>query len=435
MTSSRKHQWTSARKLAPALLTTGALVLTTAACGGGDSGGGGDDGPVTLRLSWWGNDVRQGLTAEAVALFEESHPDITVEQEYADWDSYYDRLTTQLASGDAPDVFATEIRRMGEFATRGALADMSELVETGDMDPEILTTGQVEGTQYAIPTGANAFVIMANTTLIEEAGLELPDDTTWTWDDYREFSAQVTETVGDGTYGTQLSWNDAYLNIYAAQRGESFYEDDQIGMSAETVADWFEYNNGLVESGATPDASLSAEIGNTSVDQSLISTGQGAFGMWWSNQLNAVTTGSGSEIEILRWPQDSGAVSGGQFLQPTMYWNIAESSGRKDAAAELVDFLINDPEAAAILGSDRGLPINGVVREQIEAELPETDQQSLAFIDELSNELADPPSVNPVGAGEIPDMLQRYGEEVNFGRLSPQEAAEAFIDEANSSLG
>ncbi|TDC26853.1 extracellular solute-binding protein [Streptomyces sp. 8K308] len=433
MTSSRRHHWTTARKLAPALLTTGALVLTTAACGGGDSGGG--DGPVTLRLSWWGNEVRQQLTTDAVALFEERNPDIQVDLEYADWDSYYDRLTTQLASGDAPDVFATEIRRMGEFATRGALADMEPLVDTENLDPEILATGEVEDTLYAIPTGANAFVIMANTTLIEEAGLELPDDTSWTWDDYREFSAQVTEAVGDGTYGTQLSWNDAYLNIYAAQRGESFYADGQIGMSPETVADWFEYNNQLVESGATPDASLSAEIGNTSVDQSLIATGQGAFGMWWSNQLQAVTTGSGAEIEILRWPQDSDAVSGGQFLQPSMYWNIAESSGEKEAAAQLVDFLINDPEAAAILGSDRGLPINSAVREQIEADLPETDQQSLAFIDALSDELADPPAVNPVGAGEIPDMLQRYGEEVNFGRLSPQEAADAFIDEANSSLG
>ncbi|MGW8847456.1 ABC transporter substrate-binding protein [Streptomyces xiamenensis] len=421
-----------ATKLCSALLVAGALTLT-AACGGGDSGGG--DGTTTLRVAWWGNDTRQAITEEVLDLFMEKNEDIKVEMEYSDWDNYYDRLTTQMASGDAPDVFSTEIRRMGEFGTRNALADLDGLVDMSGLDPQLLQSGQLEGTQYAIPTGVNAFIIAANKTVLDEAGIELPDDTTWTWDDYRDFAAEVTAATGDGTYGTQLSFNDAYLNIYAQQHGEIFYgEDGKIGMSEEVIADWYSFQQDLIDAKASPDASRSAELGSTGVEASLVATNKGAFGMWWSNQLNAITTGSGSEIVLLRMPKDADAVSGGHFLQPNMFWSVAASSGKKEAAGQLVDFLVNDPEAAAIIGSDRGLPRNAAVLEEIRAGLPETDQASLEFIGALADELNDPPKANPNGAGEMPAMLERYGQEVVFGRMTPQEAASGFISEANSVL-
>ncbi|GAA1918715.1 extracellular solute-binding protein [Streptomyces sodiiphilus] len=421
-------------RILPALMIAGALTLT-AACGGGDNVGSDDgDGQVTLRFSWWGNDSRHELTQQAIDLFEEKNPDITVEPEFSDWDSYYDRLTTQMASGKSPDVFAVEIRRLGEFATRGTLADVGALVNTGDLNEEVLASGNVNGTQYAVPTGANTFAVTANLAVLEDAGVEPPDDATWTWDDYIELSAEITEATGAGVYGTQLSYNDAYLNIFAAQRGESVYTDDGLGVSAETVADWYRSHLGLIDAQASPDAATSTEIGSTGIETSLVATNQGALGMWWSNQLSAITAGSGEEIELLRMPKDPGAVSGGMFLQPTMFWTVSENSERKEAAGKLIDFLVNDPEAGAILGSDRGLPMNATVLAEIESTLPEPDRMSLEFINTLGDELS-APEPPPTGAGEIPPMLERYGEEVIFDRMSPQEAAEAFIAEASSTLG
>jgi multiple sugar transport system substrate-binding protein len=109
-------------------------------------------------------------------------------------------------------------------------------------------------------------------------------------------------------------------------------------------------------------------------------------------------------------------------------------SKHQEAGAKLIDFLVNDPEAGAILGSDRGLPMNSTVLEQIKGDMPEADQASLEFINELGDEVTSP-SAPPNGAGDIPPMLERYGEEVIFERMSPEEAAEAFIAEANSALG
>ncbi|MQS05916.1 ABC transporter substrate-binding protein [Streptomyces alkaliphilus] len=425
------------KRIWPVLLVTGALTFS-AACAGDDSGSGsgdGGDGQVTIRFSWWGDDSRHRITEEAIALFEEKNPDIKVQGEYSAWDSYYDQLTTQVASNDAPDVFAIEIRRLGEFARRGSLADLGGLVDTSDLNEQLLPSGNVDDVQYAIPTGANTFAVMLNRAVLQDAGLEVPDDTSWTWEEYLELSAQVTENTDSGVYGTQINFNDAYLRVFANQRGEDFYTDDAMGISEETLADWFRSHLDLMEAEAAPDAARSTEIGSTGVETSLIATNTGAMGMWWSNQLNAMTTGSGQEVEVLRMPKEAGADTSGMFLQPTMFWAAAESGSHQEAAGKLIDFLANDPDAARILGSDRGLPMNDAVLDEIRDEMPETDIASLEFISAMEGELTDPPRAYPAGAGEIPNMLQRYGEEVIFGRMSPEEAASAFLSEADNTLG
>ncbi|RBM17519.1 ABC transporter substrate-binding protein [Streptomyces sp. PT12] len=413
-----------------ALAAVGALLAGVTACGDDSESG---DGSVTLRMAWWGNDSRHELTQEAIALFEEKNPGIQVEPEYTDFTPYYDRLTTQVASREAPDVFAIEIRRLGEFSDNEILADLTDRLDTADLDPNVLASGVVNDQQVGIPTGANTFSLMANTAVFDEAGVELPDDTSWTWDDYLEVSQQISEATGDA-YGSQPSFNDAFLKIFAEQHGEQMYTEDGIGLSEDTLVEWFELQLEHQDSGAAPDAALSAELGSA-VENALVATNDGAFGMWWSNQLSAISISSGESIELLRFPTAPGAEASGMFLQPSMYWSSYAGTEHPEEAALLIDFLVNDPEAGAILGSDRGLPINSTVLESIQADLPEADVASLEFFNEIAGELSAAPTAPPLGAGDIPDMLERYGQEVLFGNQSPREAASAFLAEADSTLG
>ncbi|MGN9763349.1 ABC transporter substrate-binding protein [Streptomyces sp. SD31] len=419
-------------RVCAALAATGALAAT-AACGG-DSGSG-DDGKVTLKVSWWGEASRHKITEEAIDVFEKQNPDITVKSSYSDWTSYYDQLTTKVAAGDAPDVFAIEIRKLGEFARKDTLADLKGLVNTGDLDPKLLAGGAVEDTQYAIPTGANAWAVMANTSVFEKAGVSLPDDTSWTWEDYEDVSTRLTKAGGSGIYGTQINFNDAYLYAFASQRGESLYDNGKIGVSAGTLADWYQLNVDMIKSKGSPDAALSNELDANSIEQSLIGTNKGGMGMFWTNQLSAAGVASGEEIELLQMPQAPGASSSGMFLQPAMFWAASAHSEQRQAAGKLIDFLVNDPQAGRILGSDRGLPMNSKVLEEIRSDLPAADQASLDFVDKVRDKLADPPSAYPDGAADIPDMLKRYGQDVISGNKTPQDAAEGFLEEANSTLG
>ncbi|MEV5896627.1 extracellular solute-binding protein [Nonomuraea fuscirosea] len=426
--SSGKKMWSAA------LLAT-AVLAVTAACGSGGGGGGETaDGKIKLRFSYWGSDARQKMTEEAIKKFEAKNPTIDVEGEFSDWASYYETLSTKVAGSDAPDVMSLEIRGLREYAERGTLADLASKVNTADVDAKVLTTGAIDGKQFAIPTGVNAFSLLVNKSLVEQAKAELPDDKQWTWDDYIALSNKITSGSGGKVTGTQLSWNPAYLQIYATQKGEQFYAGNKLGLTPETIKEWWSIMQNLIKGKGAPDAAKSSEIGATSIDQSLLGTNTGAMGMWWSNQLGAAAKASGSELDLLRMPKIKGATAGGMFLQPAMFYSASSKSEHAAEAAKFIDYMINDPEAGAIILSDRGLPASSKVLAAVKDKLPDADKKTLAFLDEAKGELTDPPAAPPKGASAMEDILTRYSEEVMFGRMTPDDAAQKFITEANASI-
>ncbi|WP_158088677.1 ABC transporter substrate-binding protein [Thermoactinospora rubra] len=413
------------------ILAVALLAAAVTACGSGDDGESAG-GKTKITFSYWGSDARQKLTEEAIKKFEQKNPAIDVEGDFSDWDSYYEKLATKVAAGDAPDVMTIEIRGLAEYAGRGALADLSGKVDTADLDASVLPAGQVDGKQYALPTGVNSFSLVVNKSTIEKAGQKLPDDASWTWDDFVSLAQQISEKGGGTIYGAEYNYNPAFLQIFAAQRGEKLYDNGKIGVSAQTVKDWWAVIHKLIETKGAPDAAKMAEVG-TKVDQALLATNTGAMGLWWSNQLGALTKGSGQELDLMRVPKAQGATTSGMFLQPAMHYAISAKTEHSAEAQKFIDFMLNDPEAGAIVLSDRGLPINSKVLAAIKDKLPPADQKVLAFMDSVKSELV-PTVVPPKGAMQMEDILKRNSEEVMFGKTTPDAGAQKFLQEANAAL-
>jgi multiple sugar transport system substrate-binding protein len=409
------------------LLAT-AVLANTAACGSE-----GADGEITLRFSYWGGPARQKMTQEAIKKFEAQNPNIDVEEEFSDFGSYYETLATKVASEQAPDVITIEIRGLREYAERGTLADLSSTVDTADIDGKVLATGAIDGRQYAIPTGVNAWSLVADPKAIKDAGEKLPDDTVWTWDEYADLAARITAKTGGKVYGTQQAFNPAFLQIFAAQRSESLYQGNKIGISPQTLKAWWAIHRKLITTKGSPDAAKSVELGTLGEDRSLFATRNGAMGMWWSNQLGAISKASGGrQVDLLRMPKARGADAGGMFLQPAMFYTAAAKSKHPAQAAQFINFMINDPAAGAIILSDRGLPASSKVLAAVGDKLPESDKKTMAFLDEIKDELTAPPAAPPKHASAIEDILTRYTDEVLFGRMTPDEAAQKLITEANA---
>ena len=62
--------------------------------------------PVTLTVSWWGTDTRHAALQNAIERFMQTYDWIKVESTFSGWDGYHDKLTVQLSTGNAPDLFA-----------------------------------------------------------------------------------------------------------------------------------------------------------------------------------------------------------------------------------------------------------------------------------------------------------------------------------------
>ncbi len=424
-----------AQKSLPKLAAAAAaLAISLTGCGGGAPQTS-SDGPVTLRISWWGSDSRHKMTQKLIEEFEAENPNINVEGEYGDWSGYWDKLATQVASQAAPDVIQMDASYLGEYADRGALLELKN-VDQSKFDQAVADAGKVEGKQYGITGGINAQVVLANPTLFSAGGVALPDDKTWTWDDYDKVAADITAKNGGNVYGSGPLSLDAQANLWLRQHDKSlFTEDGKLGFDESDLTNWFEYQAKLRDSKAVPPASVMTEDASASVDQQGLATNRFAMSFYWSNQLAALSKASGQNLEILRPPSIKGnAADAEQYYKSSQFWSASSRSKHPAEAQKLIDFLVNNVKAGEIGLADRGIPANSDVRRAVTPKLSPADAASAKFIDEISSELGEAVPVPPAGSSAVTEVLTRYTSEVHFERMSPADAAKKAIEEARNSI-
>jgi multiple sugar transport system substrate-binding protein len=192
---------------------TAAMALVLTGCGSSPETGkvGTVEDPVTIRFAWWGNDSRAKTTLEVIKDFEAANPTIKVQGENTEFSSYWDKMATQIAGGTTPDVFAMSGAYPSEYATRGVLLDLDKVkdqLDTSKFAEGTVDLGKIDGKQHTITAGVNAMSMVIDPKVFEAAGVELPDDETWTWDDYADIAAEITRKSPAGTFGTTPMTND-----------------------------------------------------------------------------------------------------------------------------------------------------------------------------------------------------------------------------------
>lgn len=414
-----------------AAATVGAITL--AACGGEASGDGSEE--VQLRYSWWGSDERAQITEELIEAFEEEHPHISVEGEYGDWDGYWDQLATQTAAQDAPDVIQMDEMYIREYADRGALLELTD-VDVSNFDEVSVANGSTEDGLFGISSGNNSLIMVANPDLFDEAGVELPDDTTWTWEDYAEISQELSEGLEDG-YGSASPTLPGAFQAWLRQDGKNLTtEDGELGFEAEDLAAYFEAHLEMEDDGGFIPAELVSETQAIGLDQTLIATNDAALGVRWSNELPSLINASGSELVPLRMPSQTGeAADAGLWYKSSQLMTASAYTDHPEEAQLFIDWVSNSEEAGLINLAERGLSANSEILELILPELDEGDRLSADFLMEIEDEIGEPEPVPPPGFGGVQDIFYRYELEVLFERQSPEDAAEALMDEVDGALG
>ena len=85
------------------------------------------------------------------------------------------------------------------------------------------------------------------------------------------------------------------------------------------------------------------------------------------------------KIQVI--PHTAGEVKSGEYLKPSLFISGYSKTKHPKEVAMVIDFLVNDPDAAAILGSERGVPVNSDIREKMKESLSDTDKMIFGFID------------------------------------------------------
>jgi multiple sugar transport system substrate-binding protein len=419
--------------LAAAGLTLG-LALTGCAGSGNPAG---QSGTVELNFVFWGDANRAKVTEAALRVFEEKNPGIKVKTEYQDSGPYADKLATRFAGGNPPDVLAMANRSLLEYAQRGALADLKTLPELKlDAVPEtVLSRGTVDGKLYGLATGVTTIGMVVNKTITDQAGVTIPDDKTWSWEDYARFASEVTQKTGGKVYGAGYDVaTETGPILLARQRGEDFYtKDNKLGVSEETIRDWFQYSVDLRKAGGYPPAGFFEQIGGSPA-QSYLAKGTVASQIIPINNFKGYNDAAEGDVVLLRMPGETTAERRGYSADPTMLWSVAAKSKHPKEAARLVDFLTNDSDGAAHTLTQRGVPINPEVAESITSKLSKDDKTFVDMMAAIQEDELPEAYVYPKGASVVADTLKQLATEVEFGRISPADAAKTFLEKSNAAI-
>lgn len=206
------------RKFAAAAGVAVVATLSLAACSGSSETPAEESGPVTLTMSGWSLDTTPEFQALADA-FQEENPDVTIELKGYDPAEYNTLLTADLAAGSGPDIITQkEVKFVPTFVEGGQLLDVSD-VELPD-GISGASSYEVDGTAYAVPYRNDSWVLFYNKALFDQAGVEYPDGS-WTWDDYSEAAAALTEGIaaaGGTAKGAYLhNWQSTVQGFASAQ--------------------------------------------------------------------------------------------------------------------------------------------------------------------------------------------------------------------------
>jgi len=231
------HQRT--RRLVAALVIVPLAAGSVAACSssGADPGPTSDGGPEAVTITVMGKPAATNTAAVAlferqVAEFEKANPEITIEASDVPWDAK--TFATRLAGGSAPTLLRIPLTEPPALIERGQVADLSDVVDEIDgfdeLNPRVMKFLESDGAVYGIPEKSYAFGLVYNRNLFEQAGLD-PDEPPTTWDEVRDYAAQIAEKTGKTGFG-EISTNNSggwHLTGYTYTDGGQMIEQKADG--------------------------------------------------------------------------------------------------------------------------------------------------------------------------------------------------------------
>lgn len=339
-----------------------------------------EDRNVVLRFAWWGGAGRHEATLKALALFERRHPGVKVKAEYMGFNGYLERLTTQIAGGSEPDVMQINWAWLAMFSKRGnGFADLrrsADLIDLSQLQADDIAYGDVAGKLNALPVSFSARVMLWNAAAFERAGIALPTS----WDELFAAGPVFKRVLGDDAYPLDGELYDMMLlsQAWVQQRHGTPYVDPaqpRVAMSEAAALDWVRVYKRLIGDHVATPLPLRASLGGAekpTEQQPDWVVGRWAGNYTWDSviALRSSTLDKQQRLALGAFPTLPGALDSGMFGRPTVMYAVsrhAEKNGRAEMAARLVNFLLTDREAAAVLGRTRGLPSARGPYEQLKA--------------------------------------------------------------------
>ena len=388
---------------------------------------------VTLNLTWWGNQVRNDVTKQAVDLYMSKNPHVDIKIEFTDWSGYWDKLSAMAAGGNLPDIIQMDYSYLNQYQKSGQLADLSEFINSGVIDTShipssIIASGSIDDKVYAISLGSNAPMMVYDKAIVKKAGITIPEQ--MTIEELYDISQVIYEKTGTRTF---FDGGITMMQIIARANGSRLFEELSTGLD-DTMKTHFENVEKFARSEFSIPADLLAEKNPEVVETKPIIDETTWNDFSFSNQFISISNTAGRDLGITMYPTLAGAKVQSMYLKPSQFFSVAETSKNKEEAAKFIDWFTNSVECNEILKAERGIPVNTEVAQAIKSKVDEVAQTIFEYIAKVS-EIAtpiDPP--DPSGKGEVDALGKSLVEAIRYKNISAEAVTSQFVAESKNIL-
>ncbi|WP_344200173.1 sugar ABC transporter substrate-binding protein, partial [Pseudolysinimonas kribbensis] len=270
------------------------------------------------------------------------------------WADFANTVSTRIAGGSSPDVIDIATEGVGIFRSKKLVVALDDYIAKdkssidayySDMNPALKAMsdkfGNPDGRTYYLPGGFNTNLLYCNIEVFQKAGVDLPGDEDWTWEDFTDAAKKIKAKTG------------AYIAPFTNQQFQEILPWLLTNGASTLNADWTkpaintpegveaaEYCKMMHDAGFAPAA------GGTYDQPTLLAQGKLAcLPGGRSPTVDMVRLGIVDKVQIVKWPKKK------QNGSPVGWDNfpILASSQNKDDAWKFVHYLSSKEAALSLL--------------------------------------------------------------------------------------
>jgi len=389
-----------------------------------------------LRMSWWGGDSRHVATQKALEVCGAKHGHV-IKGEFTGFDGYLEKLTTQMAGGTEADIVQVNWPWLPLFSRDGTgFADLRQLkgldlTQWSDAD---LDSASVNGILQGISVSTTGRAFFFNETTFQKAGVAIPTS----WPELEAATKTIKEKLGDDYYTFNAVKETAQLLVTLAvvqKTGKDMVDPkaNRVAWTPEELTQGIAFLGHLVEIGALRSQKEEASDGNVNLfEKPDWAAGKIAGSYEWDSTYSkyADPLQEGQMLKPVPMLHVEGAGTDGVYRKPSMLLSISKNSKHPEAAAQILNCLLNEPEGIDALGTSRGLPSSKVAAERLAGQGEPEVRAANEIVVAASGPTVSPFNEHPEIRGIFIDTLEEYA----YGQLGAEDAAQQIIDGVNDVL-
>ena len=399
----------------------------------------GKSGPIELSVAWWGGEIRHKKTLDLIDIYMERFPDVKVVSQYAAYADYWTKMATQAAAGNLPDTYLVQLTYIGEYASKGLMRPLQDLIDAKKIDVSNYTQGALSSSSYngkvvGITFGDTACALVYNKSLLQRVGHPLPKDQ-MTYSELGAYLKELAPKLPSGYYAHQLYMDSAIMETYVRNLGcygNTTEDGKQLGYTKEILAGFYNYFYDLFKAGVSAPLDTLLEDRTKQFADSLAGKGRNAFWFTNCNQAKIFQASVEDELDMVRYPIADNATHKNVEVAIPSTWAIYSQTKKIDEAAQFINIMCNDWDLQKIYDMDIGVPGSTVIQQKLVAGLNPSNKIDVLKkreIELMQNIMStiEPFNGRPANYAAVISDMNRKLDEVFAGNMTVSQAVDAHF--------